>query len=214
MSCGFHVCQTNFPSRIDLRPTTSNSATGDAPATTASGSSIQLPPPLEGDDAAAASPATARRGSRRHSIPIWELLNPRAMREATAQERLQALRLVREEQRARASPAEEAEARRRRRLTARLHDVFRIHTTTTRRGRSPPAETPTSDGEAATQGGSFGGAAAASSVETIPEAAPGAEAEAARDEGPAPEDPAVATATAGDSQPADNPAPERFAAGR
>ena len=215
--------QTNTASRIDLRPTTSNSATADVPATTASGSSIQLPPPLEGDDPA---PAAARRSSRRHSIPIWDLLNPRAMREATEQERLQALRLVREEQRARTSPAEEAEARRRRRLTARLHDVFRIHTTTTRRGRSPPAETPSPTGREAetatvsamtvsTGGGSLSAAAAAaSSVETIPEAAPGAEAEAAGEVAAEDHAAAAVALAADDAQPADNPAPERFAAGR
>jgi hypothetical protein len=154
------------------------------------------------------------------------------MREATAQERLQALRLVREEQARRASPAEEAEARRRRRLTARLHDVFRIHTTTSRRGRSPPADSvgslgTTDGGEMATGAlplprtptegeSSVGGVVAASSVETIPEAEPEAEAAAAAGassgESPVPE--GAVAAAADDAAPADNPAPERFAAGR
>jgi hypothetical protein len=54
-------------------------------------------------------------------------------------------------------------------------------------------------------------AVAASSVDTIPEAAPGAEAEAAG-EVIAAEDAAVEVPA--DGAPADNPAPERFAAGR
>jgi len=51
------------------------------------------------------------------------------MRDASAQERIAALRRVREERRL--SNAEETEARRRRRLTARFHDVFHIRTTGT-----------------------------------------------------------------------------------
>jgi hypothetical protein len=78
------------------------------------------------------------------------------MRDATPQERIAALRRVQEERRS--TPTEEAEARRRRRLTARLHDVFSIHTTRDRE-RSPGS----SQGEAShttPRGGS---------VEAIPE---------------------------------------------
>lgn len=67
------------------------------------------------------------------------------MRDASPQERIAALRRVREERRA--SQAEEAEARRLRRLTTRLHDVFSIRTT---RNRSPAA----SDGETSPRTGS------------------------------------------------------------
>jgi hypothetical protein len=58
------------------------------------------------------------------------------MRDATPQERIIALRRVREERRS--TPSEEAEARRRRRLTGRFQDVFSIRTTRDReRERSP-----------------------------------------------------------------------------
>jgi hypothetical protein len=56
------------------------------------------------------------------------------MRDASAQERIAALRRVREERRL--TNTEETEARRRRRLTARLQDVFHIRTTGT--SSSPP----------------------------------------------------------------------------
>jgi hypothetical protein len=84
-----------------------------------------------------------RRHSRRlsglQSSGMWDLLNPVRMADATAQERLDALRSVRQTRQI--TPAEETEARRRRRLTARLHDVFHIRTRS--RGGSPV------DGEAA-----------------------------------------------------------------
>jgi hypothetical protein len=146
------------------------------------------------------------------------------MREATAQERLEALRRVREEQARRASPAEEAEARRRRRLTARLHDAFRIRTT--RRGRSPGSGAAAEEEDpAARHAGHAGhavpqylppphtpdGRGAASSVDTIPEAPLPEEGEASA--GPA-ESPALESTVEEAAPVGDNPAPERFAAGR
>jgi hypothetical protein len=112
-------------SRIDLRPATTRSVVAEAgPADTEAEADGAFLPPLD-------QPVeqTGRRSSRRQSL-IWDLLNPRLMRDASPQERIAALRRLREERRA--SQAEEAEARRIRRLTARLHDVFHIRTTRNR----------------------------------------------------------------------------------
>jgi hypothetical protein len=107
-------------SRVDLRPAPTRANTAETGAPTADG----LPPPLE-----ESTDPTARRMSRRQSIMV-SLLNPRVMSNATAQERLAALRQVRQQRNA--APAEEMEARRRRRLTIRLQDVFSIRTTRNR----------------------------------------------------------------------------------
>jgi hypothetical protein len=85
-----------------------------------------FPPPIEPAE-------NGRRASRRHSL-LWDMLNPNRMRDATAQERIDALRRVREQRGS--NSTEELEARRRRRLTARLHG-FSIRTTV--RGRGAPA---------------------------------------------------------------------------
>src|ERR1700761_3279053 len=123
-------------SRIDLRPATSRS--NAAEPSPAEPDATFLPPLEQSTD------QVNRRASRRQSL-IWDLLNPRLMRDASPQERIAALRRVREERRA--SQTEEAEARRLRRLTTRLHDVFSIRTP---RNRSPAA----SDGETSPRTGS------------------------------------------------------------
>jgi hypothetical protein len=105
------VCYIPHPlltlsSRIDLRPALTANETPTSPTT----DEATFSPPLE-------------RGTRRQSA-IWDILNPNRMEEASAQERIAALRHVREQR----SPGEELEARRRRRLTLRLQDVFHIRT--------------------------------------------------------------------------------------
>lgn len=107
-------------SRIDLRPVTSIDA--------ASGPSDNLPPPLEVDGPGPPS----NRASRRMS-GLWEILNPRRMAHATPEERIAALRRLREQNGR--NPTEEQETRRRRRLTARLGETFGVRTRA--RGTSP-----------------------------------------------------------------------------
>lgn len=64
---------------------------------------------------------------------FWEVLNPRRMEHATPEERIEALRRVREQRGSNAT--EELETRRRRRLTARLGETFGVRTRA--RGVSP-----------------------------------------------------------------------------
>jgi hypothetical protein len=97
-----------------------------------------MPPPIDPDGDGSAPPVRqlypsanpVRRSSRRGSsiiADIRDILNPRTMREASTQERIAALRVVREH-------GAEEDARRRRRLTTKLQDVFSVRTL---RGRSP-----------------------------------------------------------------------------
>jgi hypothetical protein len=116
------VSSANTYSRIDLRPVTSRDV--DA----ASATSDNLPPPLDAD----ASGPSSHRASRRMS-GFWEVLNPRRMEHATPEERIEALRRVREQRGS--NPTEELETRRRRRLTARLGETFGVRTRA--RGASP-----------------------------------------------------------------------------
>jgi len=67
-----------------------------------------------------------RRRSRRISA-FLDALNPRRMQDAPVEERIAALRRLREA-RAAANPEDEAETHRRRRLTARLGSVFGVRT--------------------------------------------------------------------------------------
>ncbi|KAF2396087.1 hypothetical protein EJ06DRAFT_585351 [Trichodelitschia bisporula] len=101
--------------RIDLRPSSPTS------------SPTALPPPL--DD------VEHNSRTRRLSGLLDNILNPRHMQEASPAERIAALRTLREQRRG--TPEQEAEARRRRRLTIRLQDTFRIRTRTGLRGGSP-----------------------------------------------------------------------------
>jgi hypothetical protein len=93
----------------------------------------------------------------RRQSGIWDILNPNRMEEATPQERIAALRRVREQR----SPGEELEARRRRRLTLRLQDVFHIRTRALDRNAS--------SSEMSMTGAVGAPPAAAVSVERIPE---------------------------------------------
>jgi hypothetical protein len=133
--------------RIDLRPAATRDETSEP----------QFPPPLDPD--VVAMRRTSRRASGLQS-GMWDLLNPVRMADATAQERLDALRHVREYRRT--TPAEEAEARRRRRLTARLQDVFHIRTKA--RGVSSDEDIPEGTATVAASSSSAAPAAAAAAA--------------------------------------------------
>ena len=115
-----------FISRHDLRPATTEAPEGAAP--TAEGS--ELPPPLnpeegtevtaEGDEALT-SPQP-RRGSR--------FLDLNRLRHAPADERIAALRSLREQTQRDGEAEDVEEPSRRARLTGRLRDTFRIRTRT------------------------------------------------------------------------------------
>ncbi|KIW08519.1 uncharacterized protein PV09_01409 [Verruconis gallopava] len=121
--------------RIDLRP--ANEQEGEFGRPSVEG---PLPPPLEADgpDSSGLHPGS-NRASRRLSGFITDILNPSRMQSASREERIAALRRLRE-QRAQ-SGAEEVETRRRRRLTARLGETFGVRTRA--RGTSPPASATT-----------------------------------------------------------------------
>lgn len=74
---------------------------------------------------------------------LWEVLNPRRMAHATPEERIEALRRVREQNGQNAT--EEHETRRRRRLTARLGETFGVRTRA--RGTSPAGTAGSADVE-------------------------------------------------------------------
>jgi hypothetical protein len=123
--------------RVDLRPTPhpEDPSSATEPHNT-SVSSGDLPPPIEVADLHHPGRRTSRRGSAFFISDIRDILNPRAMRDASAQERIAALRSVRDR-------GTEEDARRRRRLTGRLQDVFSVRTLRT---RSPRAENEIGEG--------------------------------------------------------------------
>ncbi|KAF4627481.1 hypothetical protein G7Y89_g10674 [Cudoniella acicularis] len=108
--------------RHDLRPDTSG--------TSNTVDSDDLPPPLEGDHEAEAEAedGTAPHGRRRMS----RFLDLNRLRHAPPDERIAALRELREQSRTDAEPMEDPEEQisRRARLTSRLRDTFRIRTRT------------------------------------------------------------------------------------
>lgn len=116
---------TTFHSRIDLRPATSatNPTTPETlyPAAPANFTDM-FPPPLNDAD------PSSHRASRRLSGMLWDILNPQRMAGAAPAERIAALRRLRESRRTTHSPQDEAEERRRRRLTARFQEAFSIRT--------------------------------------------------------------------------------------
>lgn len=120
----------NTFSRIDLRPVTSIDS---VPVPT-----DNLPPPLEVDG----SGPPSNRASRRMS-GLWEVLNPRRMAHATPEERIAALRRLREQNGR--NIVEDQETRRRRRLTARLGETFGVRTRA--RGTSPAGTSGSGDVE-------------------------------------------------------------------
>lgn len=105
-------------SRIDLNP--SKGEGQDAQETES---------PAEPQEQAAEPEAAQPRQPRRLTGYLQSTLNARRMRDATVEERLAALRSVREEaHRESVEGNEEAEERRRTRLSTRLRDRFRIRT--------------------------------------------------------------------------------------
>ena len=109
-----------------MRPTATNSSSSPNSPT-----SSEQPPNSRGDGDLAPPLAEldGRRASRRFSN-LFGVLDRRRLAEAEPQERLAALRELREQQRAHGETAEDAaERRRRHRLTARLQDVFSVRTT-------------------------------------------------------------------------------------
>lgn len=102
-------------SRVDLRPTTSHTSE-TAPASPTSG---DLAPPLE-EITEAPNPATS--GRQRLSF----FYNLRHLRDASAEERLAALRTLQSENRQ--ASAATIDVDRERRLSSRLRDAFRIRT--------------------------------------------------------------------------------------
>lgn len=118
----------NRSSRVDLRPTTSNTSDG-----TGADQRNSLAPPLT--DAEAGSAATG--GYRRRST-LLSALNAHRMAEASAAERIAALRRFRMESHSGIGqmPADQA---RRAPLSVRLQDVFRIRTR--RASAAPEAQT-------------------------------------------------------------------------
>ena len=122
---------TLLTSRIDLRPA------GERDGEARPSADGTLPPPLDAEGAEASGLAVPQnhRASRRLSGFITDILNPSRMQAASREERIAALRRLREHRNQ--SVAEEAETRRRRRLTARLGETFGVRTRA--RGSSPPA---------------------------------------------------------------------------
>lgn len=117
--------------RHDLRPVTSG--TSDPTSPTAEGS--ELPPPLaanEGSENGAETVAESDNASTNHSRGrVSRFLDLNRLRHAPPDERIAALRRLREESQRDGESAEDAEEpSRRARLTGRLRDTFRIRTRT------------------------------------------------------------------------------------
>lgn len=118
--------------RIDLRPSTSHdTANPDDPERQGSGEGNDtLSPPLQAqassENLPGQTPDRFQRASRRLSGFVGGILNRQRMLDASPQERLEALRQLRERQRT--TGESEQDARRRRRLTALLSDTFSVRT--------------------------------------------------------------------------------------
>jgi hypothetical protein len=121
------IQKLTFYSRHDLRPVTSATEnTENTASTTAEG--VELPPPLsvEGAEIAETEEASASNPQRRR---ISRLLDLNRLRHAPADERIAALRQLREQSQLEGEPTEDVEeTSRRTRLTNRLRDRFRIGT--------------------------------------------------------------------------------------
>ncbi|PLB39421.1 RING-H2 finger protein [Aspergillus candidus] len=122
--------------RIDLNPNRAEDATEPAAtegAATEGAAAEGTDPPQEGSAAGGGAEAAHLRSHRRLTSYLHGTLNARRMRDATVEERLAALRSVRENNRQTQTPdatSDEPDERSRRRsgLTTRLRDRFRIRT--------------------------------------------------------------------------------------
>jgi hypothetical protein len=127
-------------SRHDLRPVTSaTSHTENTVSTTGEGS--ELPPPLgvEGEEAANTDEGSGSNPQRRG---VARLLDLNRLRHAPPDERIAALRQLREQSQLEGEQPEDVEEiSRRARLTNRLRDTFRIRTR--EQAMTPPAASPT-----------------------------------------------------------------------
>jgi len=116
--------------RVDLRPTTSRGSAGSVElerSESLPGAAAAPPPPLLAEEQETVG-VGAQRGSRRLSR-IADVLSLRRMQDAPPGERMAALRRLRaENERQRASVGMGEDAGRRRRLAARLQDVFSVRT--------------------------------------------------------------------------------------
>jgi hypothetical protein len=118
-----YINQLTHDSRHDLRPVASATENIENTAS-ATGEGGELPPPLsvDGAEAPETDEANVSNPQRRHSH-----LN--RLRHAPADERIAALRQLREQSQSEGEPAEDVEEpSRRARLTNRLRDGFRIRT--------------------------------------------------------------------------------------
>jgi hypothetical protein len=126
-----HHTRTNGASRHDLRP--AKTATSEPTAPTAEGT--ELPPPLavnEGSENGVEATAEGDDASASHSRRrISRILDSHRLRHAPPDERIAALRRLREQTQRDGELAEEVEEPgRRARLSSRLRDTFRIRTRT------------------------------------------------------------------------------------
>lgn len=130
-------------SRHDLRPVTSaTSNTENTVSTTgANGEGSELPPPLGVEGEETANPDEAS-GSNHQRRGVARLLDLNRLRHAPPDERIAALRQLREQSQREGEPVEDVEeTSRRARLTNRLRDTFRIRTR--EQAVTPPASSPT-----------------------------------------------------------------------
>lgn len=126
-------------SRHDLRPvatadTENPEGQTEGEGTTAEGG--ELPPPLAAEGENATAENASVEGSNRRRTHASRLLDLHRLRHAPADERIAALRQLREQSQTEAEPADTEEPSRRARLTGRLRDTFRIRTRTQ---DTPPA---------------------------------------------------------------------------
>lgn len=118
---------TNEYSRHDLRP-----ANAEAEA---AAESDELPPPLSANEEADATNTAPDATTDERRPRAYRLIDLHRLRTAPPDERIAALRRLREESRQQGGAAEDTEEpSRRARLTGRLRDTFRIRT---RRGDEP-----------------------------------------------------------------------------
>jgi len=120
----------NIYSRHDLRPANAEAtAEGD-----------ELPPPLSANEEADATNTTANATTDERRPRAYRIMDLNRLRTAPPDERIAALRRLREQSRQEGAAAEDVEEpSRRARLTGRLRDTFRIRT---RRENDPQASEP------------------------------------------------------------------------
>ena len=128
--CHFHT-SANQTSRHDLRPVSSENAEPASP--TAEGS--ELPPPLAVNEGSEHEAETAAESDNASNNPqrrrVSRFLDLNRLRHAPPDERIAALRRLREQSQQEGELAEDVEEpSRRARLTGRLRDTFRIRTRT------------------------------------------------------------------------------------